>query len=97
MEWINIKDKLPPLSYIKSDNEEDSYEGIHILVYYHDIYRNIDHGICVAYLESASEEDWDQNPKWSIFIPGDNPGSRELGKINITHWAELPKFPEIKG
>lgn len=32
MEWVSLKDKLPPISYLESDNADDPYESYPVLV-----------------------------------------------------------------
>lgn len=91
--WINIKDQLPSVSYLETNNEEDPYECYPVLVYAEEapgIY-------CVAYLvQEQDENNWNFGElSWELYIPGS--GGDIIGRSleNFTKWIPLPKIPLI--
>jgi len=65
-EWISVKERLPKISYLESDNVEDPYECYPILVFCPE-----KPGIfCVAHLiKNQDENDWNYDElSWEFFI-----------------------------
>src|SRR5690349_18556236 len=92
MEWISIKDRLPPLSYLESDNEEDPYECYPVLVYSEE-----QPGICcVAYLVKEQDEDkWSYGDlSWELYIPSNGGDIIERDLETFTKWMPLPEPPK---
>lgn len=89
-EWVDCKERLPPLSFIESDNADDPYEGHDVLVY-----SDEDLGICcVACLRKNQNEDsWNYGDLfWQVYIPG----AGTLTDVDFevfTKWMPLPQLP----
>jgi hypothetical protein len=92
MEWISVKEKLPPISYLESDNEDDQYECYPVLVFSEEapgIY-------CVAYLvQNQDEDNWNLGDlSWQLYIPGSGGDiiDRDLEVFSL--WMTLPDLPK---
>lgn len=91
MEWINVEDRLPKLSYVESDNQDDPYESYPILVYSPE-----SPGImCVASLiQEQNEKKWSFGEyRWEVYIPGGGGSIDEVDFETFTHWIPLPEPP----
>ena len=94
MQWISVKNNLPSLSYVESDDGDDPYECLPVLVF-----SSEKPGICcVAYLEmNQDEDDWNfQELTWKVYVPGDNMTIEDIKFEKFTHWMPLPEPPEIR-
>lgn len=87
MEWISVKEKLPPISYVESDDEDHPYEGIHFLLY------STQKCMCVGYLvKDQDEKSWNHGDlSWEVYIPNEHIEDVDFEKF--THWMPLPKPP----
>ncbi len=88
--WISVKDRLPPLSYVESDNVDDAYEGIHFLLFTKE-------DVCVVgYLvQNQDKDDWNFGEyTWEIYIPCAGGLIEELDFDKVTYWMPLPKPPK---
>lgn len=87
MEWISLKDTLPP--YVDVDNYGDWFP---VLVFSREKPGNC----CVAYLcKICNEEDFNYGElSWNIYVPGEN-GDVLMGIYftEFTHWMPLPPPP----
>ncbi len=90
MEWISVKDELPKLSYLESDNADDPYECYPVFVKSDE--RNV---FCVAYLVREQDHDkWDFGEiSWELYIPGNGGDILHRDFETFTHWMELPEGP----
>jgi len=91
-EWISVKERLPKISYLESDNVEDPYECYPILVFCPE-----KPGIfCVAHLiKNQDENDWNYDElSWELYIPGNGGSIIEVDFDFFTHWMLLPTTPE---
>jgi len=91
-EWIKCSDRLPKISYIESDNEDDPYECYPVLVY------SVEKpGIfCVAYLEqNQDEDDWNfEDLFWQLYIPGEGRDIINSDLKTFDYWMPLPSPPK---
>lgn len=91
MEWISVKEKLPPLSYVESDNADDEYKAHYVLLY------SNEKTFCVGYLvKEQDEEKWSCGDlSWEVLLPGEDWTIHDINFDIFTHWCELPKPPCI--
>lgn len=90
-EWISVNERLPPISYLESDNEDDPHEAYPVLVF-----SDEEPGIfSVAYLVKEQNEDrWNFGDlSWEIYIPNGG-GVDEVDFDVFSHWMPLPKPPK---
>lgn len=94
MEWISVKDQLPPVSFIESDDENVPYECHYFLVF-----SDEKPGImCVASLMQIQDpEHWNEGDfYWDLYIPKCGGNTIERDFDCFTHWMHLPQPPKEK-
>lgn len=87
MTWTKCSEKLPEISYIESDNEDDPYIGIYYLLY------SPQNCMCVGYL-TMNQEEHSFNFKelsWEIYSPDGT--IIDIDFESFTHWMPLPEPP----
>lgn len=89
MDWIRVKEKLPKISYLESDNADDPYESYPVLLY------SPEKCCCVGYLVKNQDEGrWDYGElSWEAYIP-DVSAIHDLDFDTFTHWMPLPNRPD---
>ena len=92
MEWISVKDKLPQLSYVESEDSGYPYDSYNVLLY--TSAAHCEGVICVGFLEQEQDEDkWEFGDfSWVCYIPDEN--IVMVPFETFTHWMPLPKPPE---
>lgn len=96
MEWKRVKDELPKISYLESDDYEECYRSFPVLVWYEEM--NNEEGIyCVAYLiKNQNENSWNfEQLSWELYVPSGGGDILRVGLSEFTHWMPLPNKPEI--
>lgn len=89
MEWISVSEKLPPLSFVESDDAEDPYESNMILLYISND-RGSEHSeILVGIYEEEDLSPFPNIPSWASY----NGGSWHDLETYPTHWMPLPAPP----
>jgi hypothetical protein len=91
MKWFKLEEKLPPISYVESDNENDPYESYPVMVFSKE-----SPGIqCVAHLvKEQDENDWNFGRlSWELYIPGEGGHIVNADLETFSHWRKLPKNP----
>lgn len=94
MKWFKLEEKLPTVSYLESDNENDPYEGHPVLVFSKE-----SPGIqCVAYLvKEQDENDWNFGLlSWELYVPGEGGDIVHKDLETFSHWRKLPKNPTFE-
>jgi hypothetical protein len=89
MEWISVKDKLPPVSFVESDVESDPYEPYPVLFF---IPGHSDGEIVVGWYEEENLSPFPNIPRFVLWNGHNMDDSTEVGEP--THWMPLPEPPK---
>ena len=91
MEWIEVSKKLPPLSYVESDNEDDYYKPIYVLA------KHALSDVCavVILVQNQDEESFGFGDyTWEVYIPAfDAYLHDDIPFKTYSHWMPLPRLP----
>jgi uncharacterized protein DUF551 len=91
MEWISVSDRLPPRSFIESDDDSIEYEGHMVLLFFpaSEGSPEENYEILVGIYEEEDLSPFPNIPHWRVY-------SNSWSNVESapTHWMPLPDPPK---
>jgi len=89
-EWIKCSERLPPKSYIESDDADIPYEAHRVLLL---IPNSQDYDVMCGWYEEEDLSPFPNIPRWIGWVITDEDGYC-VDLKTPTHWMPLPKPPQ---